>query len=161
MQRVVPGSVSFIGSPKRAVHGGRKERHEVNTAPSQWSRRLARAVGARFGAQMVLNQARNEGQWQGLEIAIKCAKSVAPPISVLVSMLDRLDEVWAVFVLPSGAAEVWRVPIARLRRHGYFTRPGRSDKASARVEIRRRKVMQCGTLLGVLDPEEVHACRIP
>ncbi len=110
---------------------------------------------------MVPNQSRNEGQWQGREVAIKCAKSTAPPVSVLVSMLDRLDEVWAVFVLPSGEAEVWRLSIAHLRRHGHFTRAGRSGKAPARVEIRRRKVMQSGTLLGMLEADSVLACRIP
>ncbi len=110
---------------------------------------------------MVANQARNEGAWQGREVAIKCAKSTSPPISVLVSMLDRLDEVWAVFVLPSGEAEVWRLSIVHLRRHGHFTRAGRSGKAPPRVEIRRRKVVQSGVLLGLLEAEEVEACHIP
>ena len=110
---------------------------------------------------MVANQARNEGEWRGRQVAIKCAKSTAPPISVLVSMLDRLDEVWAVFVLPSGQAEVWRLSIPHLRRHGHFTRLGRSGKAPARVEIRRRKVAASGELLGHLEAAEVEACRIP
>jgi hypothetical protein len=111
---------------------------------------------------MVSNHARNEGSWQGLEIVIKCAKSTSPPISVLLSMLDRLDEVWAVFVLPSGEAEVWRLPISRLRRHGHFTRSGKNPiKTPARVEIRRPKVARSGELLGHLEGDAVDACRIP
>jgi hypothetical protein len=107
---------------------------------------------------MVTNQARNEGEWRGLDITIKCAKSTAPPVSVLSSSLARLDEMWAVFVLPSGEAEVWRVPVQRLRRHGHFTR---GVKALPRVEITRRKVMLAGTLFGTIDVETVESCRIP
>jgi hypothetical protein len=129
-----------------------------NAAPSQWARRLARAVGAAYGVRMSPNHARNEGEWGGRDVVIKCAKSPAPPVSVLMSMVDRLDELWAVFVMPSGEAEVWRVPVATLQRHGYLTQ-GRN--VTPRLEITRRKVSLCGELLGVLDRESVEACRIP
>ncbi len=159
MRRPPSHSPSSHTSPARTP--GQAPRPEANSAPSQWGRRLARAVGARFGVAMVSNRARNEGEWQGREVAIKCAKSTAPPISVLVSSLDRLDEVWAVFVMPEGHAEVWQLSIAHLRRHGHFTRPGQSGKAPARVEIRRRKVIQTGQLIGQLDASDVEACHIP
>ncbi len=131
---------------------------DINTAPSQWGRRLARLVGEKYGVQMEENLARNEGVWRGKDIAIKCAKSTMPPISVLHTMIDRLDLVWAVYVMPNGGAQVWSVPINDVVREGYLTR---GTSASRRVEIYLKKIERLGELIGELSPVEVESCHIP
>ena len=131
---------------------------EKNTAPSQWGRRLARLVGHKFGVVMSDNFSKNEGTYRGKEIAIKCAKSSMPPIAILISMLDRLDEVWAVYLVHEGGAEIWAVDVQKVREHGYYTHGPNVQK---RVEIYRRKIVQLGKLIGTLSPDEVESCEIP
>ncbi len=131
---------------------------EPNAAPSQWARRLARVVGAKFGVQMSPNHANNRGEFGARSVVIKCAKSTMPPVSVLASMLNDLDELWAVFVLPSGRAEVWTIPIAQVEKYAYQTR---GPKVQKRLEITRRRILNRGQLLGILEVDEVEACRIP
>ncbi|MEO6907111.1 MAG: hypothetical protein ABI210_04400 [Abditibacteriaceae bacterium] len=131
---------------------------EKNAALSQWGRRLARHVGAKFGAEMVENQSKNEGNWRGKDIVIKCAKSPMPPVSVLVEMLDRLDFLWAVFIMPEGHADIWSVPVKALKDNGYFTS---GEKVQKRVELHLKKAQVLGTKIGSLDSDEVDSCRIP
>ncbi len=107
---------------------------------------------------MSSNHANNRGEFASKSVVIKCAKSTTPPVSVLVSMLNDLDELWAVFIVPSGRAEVWVVPIAQLEKRGYHTR---GPKVQKRIEITRRRILNCGELLGTLEANEVEACRIP
>ena len=130
-----------------------------NQAPSQWGRRLARAVGEKFGVQMVPNHARNEGTWGNRDIVIKCAKSTMPPVSVLFTTLERIDDVWAVFVMSDGSAEVWSAPVKVVLAYGHHTRPRKN--IVPRVEITRRKLAPHAKLLGTMSPEEVAECRIP
>lgn len=127
-------------------------------APSQWGRRLARLVGDKFGVQMSENLSKNEGTYRGKDIVIKCAKSQMPPVSVLIDMLERLDELWAVYLTPDGGAEVWRVPISAVNEHGYFTH---GPKVQKRVEIYRRRIVLVGKLQGTLTEAEVESCNIP
>jgi hypothetical protein len=129
-----------------------------NTAPTQWGRRLARLVGDKFGAQMSENHSKNIGTWRGQAIVIKCAKSPMPPVSVLTTMLDHIDLLWAVYIMPEGHAEVWIVNAREVRLHGYFTH---GHKAQKRVEINRRKITSLGTQLGTLSEREVDSCQIP
>lgn len=131
---------------------------EKNAAPSQWGRRLARLVGAKFDVEMVENQSKNEGSWRGKDIVIKCAKSPMPPVSVLVEMLDRLDYLWAVFIMYEGHADVWSVPVKALKDNGYFTS---GEKVQKRVELHLKKAQALGTKIGSLDAEDVESCRIP
>jgi hypothetical protein len=131
---------------------------EKNVAPSQWGRRLARLVGAKFGVEMVANQSKNEGSWRGKDIVIKCAKSPMPPVSVLVEMLDRLDYLWAVFIMFEGHADVWSIPVKALKDNGYFTS---GEKVQKRVELHLKKAEALGSKIGILTPEEVESCRIP
>lgn len=131
---------------------------EKNAAPSQWGRRLARLVGAKFGVEMVENQSKNEGNWRGKDIVIKCAKSPMPPVSVLVEMLDRLDFLWAVFIMPEGHADVWSVSVKALKDNGYFTS---GEKVQKRVELHLKKAQALGTKVGTLDADDVDSCRIP
>lgn len=133
-------------------------RQEKNAAPSQWGRRLARVVGDKFGVAMSGNFSKNEGIYGGKDIVIKCAKSPMPPVAILIDMLERIDELWAVYIMPEGGAEVWVVPIEKVRAHGYYTR---GPKVQKRVEIYRRKIVQLGTLFGTLTADEVEACNIP
>lgn len=131
---------------------------EKNAAPSQWGRRLARLVGEKFGVQMVENQAKNEGTYQRKDICIKCAKSPMPPVSVLVDMLDRVDQLWAVYVMFDGTAQVWAIDTKTVRELGYFTH---GEKVQKRVEIYLRRITPVGTLIGTLTKQEVESCRIP
>lgn len=131
---------------------------EKNAAPSQWGRRLARLVGAKFGVEMVENQSKNEGDWRGKDIVIKCAKSPMPPVSVLVEMLDRLDFLWAVFIMYEGHADVWSIPVKALKDNGYFTS---GEKVQKRVELHLKKAEVLGTKIGSLSVEDVESCRIP
>ena len=131
---------------------------EKNAAPSQWGRRLARLVGEKFGVQMVENHAKNEGTYKGKDICIKCAKSTMPPVSVLIEMLDRVDQLWAVYVLQDGTAQVWSVDVKKVRQLGYFTH---GEKVQKRVEIYLRHITPVGTLIGTLTHGEVESCRIP
>lgn len=131
---------------------------EKNAAPSQWGRRLARLVGEKFGVQMVENHAKNEGTYKGKDICIKCAKSPMPPVSILIEMLDRVDQLWAVYVMYDGTAEVWSVDSKKVRELGYFTH---GEKVQKRVEIYLRRITPVGTLIGTLTEAEVESCRIP
>lgn len=131
---------------------------EKNSAPSQWGRRMARLVGAKFDVDMDKNHSKNEGSIDGKEIVIKCAKSPMPPVSVLMTMLDRLDYLWAVFVMYEGYAEIWQIPIKKLKKKGYFTS---GKKVQKRVEINLKKSRKLGTKIGTLTEEEVESCRIP
>lgn len=131
---------------------------EKNVAPSQWGRRLARLVGAKFGVQMSPNHSKNEGTWKRRDIVIKCAKSTMPPVSVLIDMLERIDELWAVYLTSEGEAEVWSVPAREVRRLGYYTR---GENVQKRVELSRRKLLPVAKLIGTMTREEVESCRIP
>ena len=135
-----------------------KPREEVNVAPSQWGRRLARLVGQKFGVKMVANHAKNEGTFGRRDIVIKCAKSIMPPISVLTDMLERLDDVWAVYILPDGTAQIWSITAQQVREHAYFTRGRNVQK---RAELYLRKIEKIGKLVGTLSEEDVDSCKIP
>lgn len=130
---------------------------EKNTAPAQW-RRLARLMGEKFGVAMSPNFSKNEGTYQGRGIVIKCAKSPMPPVAVLETMLDRIYQVWAVYVMPEGGAEIWVVDTGKVREHGYFTH---GPKVQKRVELYRRKIVQLGRLIGTVSAQEVESCDIP
>ena len=146
-------------SPARLPGRGNNEiAVEKNAAPSQWGRRLARLVGEKFGVQMVENHAKNEGTFAGKDICIKCAKSPMPPVSVLVEMLDRVDQLWAVYVLMDGSAQIWAIDVKKVRQLGYFTH---GEKVQKRVEIYLRRITPVGTLVGTLSQSEVESCRIP
>lgn len=131
---------------------------EPNQAPSQWGRRLARLVGDKFGVKMSENYAKNEGTYKRRDIVIKCAKSTAPPIFVLTDMLDRIDEVWAVYVQEDDTAQVWSITAKQVREHAYFTH---GPNVQSRAEIYLRQIQPIGKLIGNLTEEEVDACRIP
>jgi hypothetical protein len=131
---------------------------EPNQAPSQWGRRLARLVGEKFGVKMSENYAKNEGVFKKKDIVIKCAKSIAPPIFVLTDMLDRIDEVWAVYVQEDDTAQVWSITVKQVREHAYFTH---GPNVQSRAEIYLRQIQPIGKLIGALTVEEVDSCRIP
>ena len=147
-------------SAPRAPGVGKGKRIEVekNVAPSQWGRRLARLVGEKFGVQMVDNHAKNEGSHKGRDIVIKCAKSLMPPVSVLIDVLERIDDLWAVYLMPDGSAEVWSVSNKQVRDFSYFTHGANVQK---RAEIYYRRIIPIGKKIGVMTEREVESCRIP
>jgi hypothetical protein len=107
---------------------------------------------------MVENHARNEGTYRGRDVVIKCAKSLMPPVSVLVDVLDRVDEMWAVYILPEGHAEVWSITDKQIRENAYFTRGANVQR---RAEIYYRHIVPIGKKIGELTEDEVESCRIP
>lgn len=84
MNRPSSARPSKRGAP--STLGGREDAIDSNVAPSQWGRRLARLVGEKYGVKMSENMSKNEGTWRKKAIAIKCAKSLMPPVSVLTSI---------------------------------------------------------------------------
>lgn len=144
-----------LSTPARST---RQNSEEKNVAPTQWGRRMARLVGEKFGVQMVENHARNEGVYRKKDIVIKCAKSIMPPVSVLNDVLDRVDELWAVYVMPEGHAEIWSITNAQVHKHAYFTHGPNVQK---RAEIYLRHIIPIGKKIGELTEREVEACRIP
>lgn len=156
----MPGPKSLWSPPKKKKYVARKyhEKAERNAAPSQWGRRLARCTGEKFGVQMIEHHAKNFGSYKGKSIIIKCAKSPKPPVSILEGNLDRTDELWAVYLMPEGHADVWAIPIAAVRRHAYRTRGINTQR---RLELTLRKIIVCGELIGTLSEGEIEKCRIP
>jgi hypothetical protein len=151
-------AATYRSSGTRRPGRGNTGQDEPNAAPSQWGRRLARLAGARFGVEMVDNHARNEGTIGERNIVIKCAKSLMPPVSVLTEMMERLDQLWAVYLMPAGHAEVWAVDIEKVRERGYFTRGLKTQK---RVEIYLKTIREIGEKVGELTEAEVESCHIP
>lgn len=135
-----------------------REKPERNSAPTQWGRRLARRIGDKFGVKMVDNHAKNIGVYRGKKIIIKCAKSITPPVSILESNLERTDELWAVYLMPEGHADIYAINIADVRRIGYKTRGLGAD---CRLELTLKKVRLSGQFIGTLGEADVEACHIP
>ena len=96
---------------------------EVNQAPTMWGRRLARLVGRRYGVKMSRNRAINEGVFGRTPIVIKCAKSYQAPIQVSANSLERVGEVWGVFLSEIDDGEVWRAPAAEFKKLAYYYAP--------------------------------------
>lgn len=144
-----------VAGPTKTV---RVDKSDRNIAPTQWGRRLARLVGQKFNVAMCDNYSKNEGRLRGRDLVIKCAKSQTPPISVLTEMLGRLDDVWAVFLVPDGSAEVWVISAAAMRGNGYQTH---GPNVPRRVELGYRKISALGKMVGTLEVEEVDSCHIP
>lgn len=143
---------------KKAAPKVRRPDDEVNRAPSAWGRRLARLVGANFGVNMVADRSKNEGTHGRTCVVIKCAKSPVPPIFVSAEMLQRVDEVWGVFVTYGQGAEIWSCPAEFVRRNAYFTR---NPKIMPRAEITLRTMKRGGTMIGKVSQEEIESCHIP
>jgi hypothetical protein len=159
--RTVSKSTSGSTSSATRIPGqgkGREIATEKNAAPSQWGRRMARLVGEKFRVKMVDNHARNEGTIRGRDIVIKCAKSLMPPVSILCDVLDRVDEMWAVYVMPDGHAEVWSITSKQIRDNAYFTH---GPNVQRRAEIYYRHITPLGKKVGELTEEDVEYCRIP
>jgi hypothetical protein len=158
LSKVGKATRKFSASRAPGVGKGNRIEVEKNVAPSQWGRRLARLVGEKFGVQMVENQAKNEGTHKGRDIVIKCAKSLMPPVSVLIEVLERIDDLWAVYLMPEGHAEVWSVTNKQVREYSYFTHGANVQK---RAEIYYRRITPIGKKIGELTISEVESCRIP
>jgi hypothetical protein len=159
-------TVPVLKSPQPAVRPQTKKANspirrpddEVNRAPSAWGRRLARLVGANFGVNMVADRSKNEGAHGKTNVVIKCAKSPVPPIFISAEMLQRVDEVWGVFVIYGEGAQVWSCPAEFVRRNAYFTR---NPKIMPRAEITFKTMKRGGQMIGTVTQAEVEACHIP
>jgi hypothetical protein len=143
---------------KKATPRVRRPDDEVNRAPGSWGRRLARLVGTNFGVQMVADRSKNEGTRGKTCVVIKCAKSPVPPIFISAEMLQRVDEVWGVFVTYGDGAQIWSCPAEFVRRNAYFTR---NPKIMPRAEITLRTMKRGGTLIGTVSQAEIESCNIP
>ena len=107
---------------------------------------------------MERNRNLSEGTLDGRRIAIRCAKSKTPPIAVSVSVLERVHEVWGVFLTQTDAAQVYSLSATEFKRLAYFYSP-RNGQPS--YTIRLKRFSSRATLIGMLSEEEVEAIEIP
>ncbi len=127
-------------------------------APTLWHRRLARLVARRWGVQLDFKGNLSEGTLDGRQIAIRCAKSKTPPISVSASALERVHEVWGVFLTQTDAAQVYSLPAQEFKRLAYFYSPRNGQPT---YTIRLKRFSSRATLLGTVPEEEVEGIEIP
>ncbi len=127
-------------------------------APSLWHRRLARLVARKRGVQMEGHRNLSEGTLDGRRIAIRCAKSKTPPISVSESVLERVHEVWGVFLTQTDAAQIYSLPVSEFKRLAYFYCPRNGQPT---YTIRLKRFSSRATLVGMLGEEEVERIEIP
>lgn len=127
-------------------------------APALWHRRLARLVARKWGVQLERKGNLSEGTLDGRRVAIRCAKSKTPPISVSASALERVHEVWGVFLTQSDAAQVYSLPAQEFKRLAYFYSPRNGQPT---YSIRLKRFSSRATLLGIVSEEEVAQVEIP
>ena len=131
---------------------------EVNQAPQMWGRRLARLVGRRYGVKMSRNRAINEGMFETTPVIIKCAKSYRAPIQVSANSLERVGEVWGVFLSEIDDGEVWRAPAAEFKKRAYYYAP--RDGAPYYL-MRYSRFKRIATHAGTLPAKDVLRVEIP
>ncbi len=136
----------------------RPPRRPNPNVPTLWHRRLARLVARQFGVQMESKGNLSEGVLNGRHIAIRCAKSKTPPISVSASALERAHEVWGVFLTQTDAAQVYSLSAQEFKRLAYFYSPRNGQPI---YTIRLKRFSSRATLLGTLSEEEVEQVEIP
>ena len=131
---------------------------EVNLAPQMWGRRLARLVGRRYGVKMSRNRAINEGMWERTPIIIKCAKSYQAPIQVSANSLERVGEVWGVFLSEVDDGEVWRAPAAEFKKLAYYYAP---RDGVPYYMMRYKRFKRIATHAGTVPSKDVLRVEIP
>ena len=131
---------------------------EVNQAPTMWGRRLARLVGRRYGVKMSRNRAINEGLFERTPVIIKCAKSYQAPIQVSANSLERVGEVWGVFLSEVDDGEVWRAPAAEFKKLAYYYAP--RDGVPYYL-MRYSRFKRIATHAGTLPAKDVLRVEIP
>ncbi|RYG58932.1 hypothetical protein EON80_26320, partial [bacterium] len=92
-------------------------------APTLWHRRLARLVARKWGVQMEAQRNLSEGLLDGRRIAIRCAKSKTPPITVSAPVLERVHIVWGVFLTQNDSAEIYAMSAKDFKRIASFYSP--------------------------------------
>ena len=127
-------------------------------APTLWHRRLSRLVGRKWGVQMERNRNLSEGTLDDRRIAIRCAKSKTPPITVSAATLERVHEVWGVFLTQTDAAQIYALSAADFKRTACFYSPRNGQPHySARLSRFSRRAQ----LIGTIPEAEVKAIGIP
>jgi hypothetical protein len=119
---------------------------------------LARLIGAKWGVKMSSNRALNEGMHGRTPIVIKCAKSTGAPIQVSKATLERVGEVWGVFLSETDSAPVWRLSASEFKRVASFYSP---RNGTAHYQIRYKRFTRVAELIGTVAPEEVEVVEIP
>ena len=127
-------------------------------APSLWHRRLARLVGRKWGVQMERKRNLSEGTLDGRLIAIRCAKSKTPPITVSAATLERVNEVWGVFLTQTDAAQIYSLSAADFKRTACFYSPRNGQPHYC---ARLSRFSRHAQLIGTVPEEEVEAIGIP
>ncbi len=133
-------------------------RAKDSDAPTLWHRRLARLVARKHGVQMEAKRTWSEGTLDGRRIAIRCAKSKTPPISVSASTLERVHEVWGVFLTQTDAAQIYALSAPEFKRIASFYSPRNGQPI---YTIRLKRLSARATLIGTLSEEEVAQIEIP
>ncbi len=140
------------------MNDSRLPRRSNPDAPTLWHRRLARMVARHWAVQMDSKANLSEGVLDGRHIAIRCAKSKTPPISVSASALERVHEVWGVFLTQTDAAQVYCLSAQEFKRMAYFYCP---RKGQPTYTIRLKRFSSRAKLIGTLSEEQVGSIEIP
>lgn len=141
-----------------AVTAARLRDDEVNHAPGMWGRRLARLVGRRYGVKMSRNRAINEGMLDRTPIIIKCAKSYQAPIQVSAPSLERVSEVWGIFLSEVDDGEVWRASAADFKKLAYYYAP---REGVPHYQIRYSRFKRIASHAGTVPAADVLRVEIP
>ncbi len=141
-----------------AIAAARLRDDEVNQGPTMWGRRLARLVGRRYGVKMSRNRAINEGTLDRTPVIIKCAKSYQAPIQVSATSLERVSEIWGVFLSEVDDGEIWRAPAAEFKKLAYFYAP---REGVPYYSIRYTRFKRIATHAGTVPAKDVLRVEIP
>lgn len=127
-------------------------------APALWHRRLAYLVARKWSVRMESNKTLSEGALEGRLIAIRCAKSKTPPITVSAHVLERVHEVWGVFLTQTDSAEIYSMSAQDFKRIAYFYSPRNGVPL---YSARRVRFVRRAQLLGTISEAEVEDIEIP
>jgi hypothetical protein len=107
---------------------------------------------------MSVNRSLNEGTLDRTPIVIKCAKSVRAPLTVSKTTLERVNEVWAVFLTSTDAGEVWRLSASDFKQAASFYSP---RNGVPHYSIRYKRIKARAELVGIIPEKDVARCEIP
>ena len=154
----MPNSLSKRNLDSPTIVAARLRDAEVNQGPTMWGRRLARLVGRRYGVKMSRNRAINEGTLDRTPVIIKCAKSYQAPIQVSAASLERVTEVWGVFLSAVDDGEIWRAPASEFKKLAYYYAP---REGVPYYSIRYTRFKRIAAHAGTVPAKDVLRVEIP
>ena len=96
--------------------------------------------------------------WERTPVIIKCAKSYQAPIQVSANSLERVGEVWGVFLSEVDDGEVWRAPAAEFKKLAYYYAP---REGNPYYMMRYTRFKRIATHAGTIASKDVLRVEIP